>query len=121
MPARADAEYAQGPLVLRQGHVNINTAPREVLRVLAAEVLTTNPSLQHLTATEPDPDLKAPPTTEMEGQPPEEERAADVLADAIVANRPYVSPSELAWLGADDEEQTVFKNLNLYPNNKFLQ
>lgn len=109
-----------GPLVLREGHVNINTAPRDALRALVAGKLAADPVLARAISTRPSKALKAPPTIPMEGYPPQELVAADLLADAIIAGRPYLSPSQLA-LAEDRTGRVVFGNLDLYPGGKLLQ
>jgi hypothetical protein len=120
-----DRALREGPVVYRGGHVNINTAPYDVLRALAAGQLEADPVLARAISTRPSKSLKAPPTIPMEGFPPQEVDAADLLAEAIIANRPYVSPSQLAWIREEttdgSEGRLVFGNKELYSSSRFLQ
>ena len=89
------------------GHVNINTASREVLRSLVAGILTTDPAISLQLTSFDTRTTFAPRVSEQF----EEISATDAImgeggvfdeggaiADAIIAGRPYVSRSQLANL-----------------------
>jgi hypothetical protein len=115
-----EREEREGAVVLRRGHVNLNTAPRDVLRALAAGMLVHDPAMARVISPRPSAALKAPPTTPYEAGVPTAELAADILADEIIRNRPYVSPSQLA-LVEDGGQRVVFGNNALYSAGSRLQ
>ncbi len=89
-----EAERINGPLVRIDGHVNVNTATRETLRALVAGRLVADPRLKKDSSdAEPADDravvLLAPSKRRTQAQ-------ADVIADAIIRNRPYITPAEVA-------------------------
>lgn len=87
-----DAARFTGPLVRIDGHVNINTASRETLRALIAGRLSTDPRLKRESG-EPD----APtPVVMLPASRSRTEAQADVMAAAIIQNRPYITPAEVA-------------------------
>lgn len=99
VPLAADEERREGDLVRREGHVNINTAPRDVLRALLAGKLATDP-LMGVELARHDTDRLAPRTIELGLGPPRQNGAeADAIADAIIEGRPFASVSEVANLG----------------------
>ncbi len=120
----------EGHLVEICGHVNLNTATRDVLRVMAAGALGQDPSL----ATVPDPlthqaaPLMAPPPTLTTLYAPStgNQSEADCIADAIIRSRPFASPSQLAMV-KDPDAKPIFGNPNMYrpgihvPNNTRVQ
>jgi hypothetical protein len=86
-----------GDLVRIHGHVNLNTASRDTLRALVAGRLEADPRLRRKLTSEgqaeqnPTPqqnELHPPSTSEVGAQ-------ADLLAELIIRNRPYVTPAEL--------------------------
>lgn len=89
-----DPERIRGPLVRIDGHVNVNTASRDTLRALVAGRLVMDPRLRH-DSNDSEPDgskptlLLAPSKKRVEAQ-------ADVIASAIIENRPYITPAEVA-------------------------
>ncbi|MES2597741.1 MAG: pilus assembly PilX N-terminal domain-containing protein [Verrucomicrobiota bacterium] len=89
-----EAARITGPFTRIDGHVNINTASRETLRALIAGRLSTDPRLKRQ-STDPEPDTSAPvlmlPATKSRA-----DAQADVMATAIIQNRPYVTPAEVA-------------------------
>ena len=122
--------FREGHLVEICGHVNLNTATRDVLRVMAAGALGQDPSL----ATVPDPlthqaaPLMAPPPTLTTLYAPStgNQSEADCIADAIIRSRPFASPSQLAMV-KDPDAKPIFGNPNMYrpgihvPNNTRVQ
>lgn len=105
-PFSATAADRVGPLRKVEGHINVNTASREVLRTLAAGVLATDPEIA-LESSSFDTTKFSPRTSRRYGQvsatdafaassgPADE---AGAIADMIIAGRPYVSLSQLAAL-----------------------
>lgn len=86
-----DVERFTGPLVRIDGHVNVNTASKETLRALVAGRISTDPLLKSDSslADKEDPVLLAPTSSRTAAQ-------ADIIAEAIIQNRPYVTPAEVA-------------------------
>ena len=120
MPFSEDRDEREGDLVWREGHVNINTAPRDVIRAMVAGELAADSSIgregkSHDTRFRAAPEVK-PETM----SPPRIDAEADVIADAIVARRPFASVSELASV-EDPEGRPVLGNLRLYPQGEELQ
>lgn len=112
-----DQASREGNLVDIAAPVNLNTAPRDVLRALAAGPLgqdpllaTTSTSMSHLGAP-----LMATPTTKVTLYAPSTalKTEADRIADAILRVRPFASPSEIAQL-KDTDGRFVFGNPTLY-------
>ncbi len=89
-----EAARITGPHVRIDGHVNVNTASRETLRALIAGRLAADPRLRRKNDdAEPaagQPVLLLPPSKSRT------EAQADVMAAAIIQNRPYVTPAEVA-------------------------
>jgi hypothetical protein len=116
-PLAGDAALQAGPLVRINGHVNINTASRDALRTLAAGRLVMDPILSKRMAREHSPlPLAAPPSEKLELDAPKTNSLADKIADAIIAGRPYASPSGMA-LAADEQGEAVFGNRKQYPES----
>lgn len=99
-PRSADPLKRMGDLVKIDGQVNLNTATFDTLRALVAGRLVTDPRLK-LALGDADPSLTAPvglqpatsrpfvQMTETDGG------VADLVAELIIRNRPYLSPAEL--------------------------
>ncbi|KAB2641956.1 MAG: hypothetical protein DVB25_00075 [Verrucomicrobia bacterium] len=112
-----EAALREGHLVEIRGHVNVNTATREVLRAMAAGALGQDPAL----ATVPDtlihqaaPLMAPPPTlTTLYAPSSGTQSEADRIADAIVRARPFASPSQLA-LAKDQDGKPAFGNPGVY-------
>ncbi len=83
-----------GPLVRIDGHVNINTASRETLRALIAGRLSADPRLKRQ-STDPEPSAEMP-VVMLPASKSRTDAQADVMAEAIIQNRPYVTPAEVA-------------------------
>lgn len=88
------AERIQGPLVRIDGHINVNTATRDTLRALIAGRLLADPRLK------PDSEGADPAENRPALMLPASSRRAalqaDVMAEAIIRNRPYLTPAEVA-------------------------
>jgi hypothetical protein len=122
--SRAESrELREGNVVEIRGHVNVNTAPRDALRALAAGALQQDPLLATTTSTQSHQGapLMAPPTTKLNLFAPATapKAEADLLADAILRARPFASPAELAHLKGQDG-RFVFGNPELYRSGNQL-
>ena len=120
--SRSDqASEREGPVVRIEGHVNINTASRDVLRAMAAAALVMDPllarrlSYNHLAA----PNM-APATTPLVLTAPTTTLEADRIADAIIRGRPYQSASGLA-IAQESGGIQVFGNKELYPESSNIE
>jgi hypothetical protein len=109
-------------VIRREGHVNVNTAPRDVLRALVAGQLQTDPDMavrdrrrRHDTR-----ENCAPLVRPFDASPPRNSEEADIIADAIIAGRPYVSVSEVA-AATDPAGRPVFGNTRLMEPGPFLE
>lgn len=87
-------ERIQGPLVRIDGHVNVNTASRDTLRALIAGRLQADPRLK------PDSQAADPaenrPVLLLAPSRRRAEQQADIMAEAIIRHRPYLTPAEVA-------------------------
>ncbi len=120
-PLTGDTAMRTSPLVKIHGNVNINTASRDVLRAMVAGTLVMDPKLSKLTSTIHDnAPTMAPPTIPLKLDAPKKEILADTIADAIIAARPFASPSRLA-LAKDKDGNEVFGNRKLYADQKKVQ
>jgi len=93
IPSSEDESSVAGGLLQIDGHVNLNTATRETLRALAAGRLMQDPMLKRRSE-DADPSPAAPVIM----HPPrtsEDAPQADIIADSIIAARPFLSPAEL--------------------------
>ena len=116
-PRSVKQEEREGNLARVQGHVNLNTAPRDVLRALAAGALGQDPLASHVpnNLNHSGAPLMAPPATPTTLYAASTSFAteADRIADAIIRSRPYASPSEIANI-RDADGKPVFGNPDLY-------
>ena len=114
-----DPSKREGPTTLIAGHVNLNTASRDVLRALAMGMITMDPKLSVRTAESHSiTELMAPPVTPLKLTPQEVNNHANQIADAILLarkNKPFASSSEIsnACLG---DGKPLFGNKELLPN-----
>ncbi|TAG09129.1 MAG: hypothetical protein EAZ42_07975 [Verrucomicrobia bacterium] len=134
-PTSNGAIERQGNLARIEGQVNINTATRDAIRALAAGRLRQDEQIRRVTSwthetsdgsfsarkASVDPPLSAPTSAASSGNTLE----ADMLADYIIAKRPFASAAELASVKINSEDanvnlrdQPVFGNKNLYPANQ---
>jgi type II secretory pathway pseudopilin PulG len=109
----------EGPVVQIQGHLNLNTANRDVLRAIIIGQLTMDPKMAIRTSENHDThSLMAPPVKPFSLTAIEIRAEADRIADAIISAReitPFASTSSLAAL-RDSSGKLVFGNLKLIPN-----
>ncbi|MES2657345.1 MAG: hypothetical protein V4689_01945 [Verrucomicrobiota bacterium] len=115
-----DAAGREGEVVRIEGHVNINTASREALRSMAAGLLVMDPKLSKRTSTTFDGRMAPAIATLSTLSTPTTTNEADIIADAIIKERPYNSPSELACV-RDEDDKPVFGNPDLYPEKASIQ
>lgn len=103
------------------GHVNLNTANREVLRALAVGALVMDPKMSIRTSESHETTSKmAPPITPYKLTPAEINQEANRIADAIILARktaPFTSNASIAEV-MDASGKQVFGNKDLLPNNK---
>lgn len=111
----------EGDFYWVHGQVNLNTAGRDVLRALAAGLLEQDPVLAERLSNShrPNNDM-APPTEELELGTPAAQKAADVIADAIIRERPFSSAAELAAI-EDGAGEPIFGNRELYTKKDRIQ
>jgi hypothetical protein len=112
-----DATEREGDLVRIEGHVNLNTATEDALRALAAGNLQADPRIARTNSQSHSSSTAAPPVTEIEVPALTGSKQADLLAQAIIRGRPYLSPSEIAT-SRDDDGKVAFGNPLLYPEFK---
>lgn len=114
-----DAAKREGPTTLVAGHVNLNTANRDVLRALAIGAITMDPKISVRTSESHGiPSLMAPPVSPLKFTAQEINNQANQIADAILLarkNKPFASPSEIANTRGSDGKP-VFGNKELLPN-----
>lgn len=106
VPLSSDVRKRTGPLVQIEGHVNLNTASREVLRTLAAGYLNSDPSISERLSSfaeddeyrfEVSPSYGRVSATDGTSLKEAFEEGGEI-ADAIIAARPLLSRSQLADL-----------------------
>jgi type II secretory pathway pseudopilin PulG len=115
------AEAREGNLVLRQGHVNLNTATPDALRALAAGFLKQDPLLSQTTSSNHQTStLMALPVAPLRLGTPTRALIADRVAEAILRSRPFASAAELAS-ARDRDDKPVFGNREMYAQNARIQ
>ncbi|MEY5012476.1 MAG: hypothetical protein RLY69_191, partial [Verrucomicrobiota bacterium] len=116
-----DASKREGPTTLIRGHVNINTATRDVLRALVVGAMTMDPKISVRTSEAHNTtQLMAPPVSQLKLTPQEINNHANRIADAILLARkskPFASPSEIANARGSDGK-SVFGNKELLPDGE---
>jgi hypothetical protein len=107
----------EGDLITIDGQVNINTASKDTLRAMAAGVLKQDPRLARVTSWAHDirTGKLAPTQTLKDLGTPTTKAAADIVADAIILNRPYAAMGELSSI-KDLNKKPVFGNPAIYTN-----
>lgn len=114
-------EPDEGDLYWVDGRVNLNTAGRDVLRALAVGKLAQDPVLAERVSNSHQSDNEmAPPTEDLELGTPVAARAADIIADAILRERPFASAAGLAAV-EDSSGEPVFGNRDLYSEEDRIQ
>ncbi|GAA5481046.1 hypothetical protein [Haloferula sargassicola] len=125
-PRAQDRDDYEGPLVTIDGKININTASRDALRVVAAGLLGQDKQLSRVVRTSHRGAPYMMPTVgNIEMGVPTDQKAADIVADAIIDARPITSAYDLArveqkgYNHPDDAAQEqdgheLFGNRNLY-------
>ncbi len=119
-PSKKDRE---GKLIQIRGHVNLNTASRDVLRALAIGHVTMDPKIaKRLSEQHDTSQLLAPPVEPF--STPEKIVAAEAtnIAEAILTHRkskPFASPSELAKVKGSDGE-FIFGNKKLLGDSETI-
>lgn len=113
--SRSESEPERtGPTIRIDGQINLNTAPEDAIRVMAFGLLGQDPELarvverQHQGA----PSM-APRVVPMELGTPTRERASDLIADALVAARPFAGAYGIAT-AEDGAGRRIFGNRALY-------
>jgi hypothetical protein len=118
---RADDKFArEGPVVKIHGHINVNTATRDVLRAALAGPLVMDPILARRTSEQHDPERLAPPVESFSLFPPSGESEADRVADAIISARPFASTADLAQVQQTDG-QAVFGNSSMFADGEQIE
>lgn len=113
-PSSAGSDEREGPLVSIQGHVNLNTAPPDVIRALVAGRLKQDPKVGRLlSASHSKAPWMAPRTAQVEVGTPTRERAADLIAEALIAERPFASAYDVAT-AKDASEEPLWGNPELF-------
>jgi type II secretory pathway pseudopilin PulG len=110
----------EGDLIEINGNVNVNTAGRTALRVLATGMLTQDPELRRVTSWAHDTNTARPQTSPIELGAPTIRLLADQIADAIILRRPFNSAAELASI-RDLNDNPVFGNPDLYQDVTDIQ
>jgi len=120
--SRSDDEARrEGPVIRVDGRVNLNTAGLDALRVLAAGMLEQDPKLARLVAPQhAGAPLMSPRVAPVEVGTPTRDRAADLIAEAILRSRPFDSAYGLA-VSEDEGGRPVFGNRDLYPQEAELR
>ncbi len=121
-----------GDLIRIEGQVNINTATRDTIRALAAGPLRQDDQIRRVTSwtheisdgsLSPRKALISPPIsapTRSSGSANALE--ADLLADYIIANRPFARAAELAAVRVDPNDgNAIFRNQSLFGNKVFYE
>lgn len=118
------AEKREGNTSLIAGHVNLNTATRDVLRALVIGAFQMDPNIsQRSSEIHSTPGLMAPPISPLKLTPQEINDYANQIANAILLarkNKPFASPSEIANARGSDGK-SVFGNKELLPNGDKIQ
>lgn len=97
IPHSTDEAQRLGDFVRIDGHVNLNTATRDTLRTLVAGRLVMDPQLKLRSQDgAPNTPVELQPATSREALAGDSGTAqADLLAELIIRNRPYLTPAEL--------------------------
>ena len=113
-------EDREGPLVRIEGHVNINTASEDALRVLAGGLLVSDPRLVKRTSDIHSITTFAPPVSPLQVSAPTKAKEADLVAQAIIRDRPFSSPAEVATILSVDGK-SLLGNRDFLPDGNKVQ
>ena len=114
IPKSTDKSEREGELAFVAGNVNLNTATETAIRALVIGNLEQDPDLsRQVSKSHSTNDLMAPRTTNIELGAPVRDRAGDVIAEAIIRDRPFASAAELASIEDEDGEK-IFGNREMY-------
>ncbi|MEM9236385.1 MAG: hypothetical protein AAGB14_06355 [Verrucomicrobiota bacterium] len=120
-PKSDEKAEVEGPLSLIDGKINLNTASFDSIRAMIVGQLEQDPKLstqvdnRHSTSS-----LMAPPTRRIELGTPTRERAGDLIAEAIIRERPFASAAEIASV-EDESGEKVFGNPELYEDGEDIR
>jgi hypothetical protein len=113
IPGSETVSEREGPLVMIEGRVNLNTATRDALRALAAGALVMDPALAENTQNAHDASMM-PPVVPLSLGAPQVSAEADRVADAIIRSRPFASSAKIAFARQPDGVG-AFGDRRLYP------
>ncbi|MBK1826494.1 type IV pilus modification PilV family protein [Haloferula rosea] len=109
-----EEEERESPLVTVDGHVNLNTASEDAIRALVAGNLRQDPKIGRvLSSSHSNMPWMAPRTVQSDVGTPAREKAADLIAEAIIAERPFDSAYALAMV-EDEQERSIWGNEELF-------
>lgn len=107
-------EDREGNVVMIDGQVNLNTASKDAIRALVAGTLKQDPNIGRVLSTShSNMPWMSPRTAQTEVGTPAREQAADVIAEALIAERPFASAYDLAVV-EDDRERPIWGNEELF-------
>ena len=119
--ADPNKDLREGDLMPVRNRINLNTAGRDALRIMAAGILRQDPVLaRRLAENHSTTGIMAPPTGSLELDAPKIQQTADVIADAILLRRPFASAGEVADV-RDAADEPVFGNPKFYSQNERIQ
>lgn len=119
MDTTQQKEALNSPLSHINGHVNINTASKEVLRTLLAGFLTKDTMLSKAGRVY-DPHTCAPPTQSIKLSAPTIQAEGDRIAQAIINARPLLTKGQLATI-KDSNQQPIWGNKALYSQGMAIE
>jgi hypothetical protein len=106
----------ESPTVQIQGHVNINTAEKDVIRAMAAGMLNQDDELcsiknwNHSLSS----GKLSPMTSPLKLGSPTRDKTADLIAEGVIRLRPFASFKEMASI-RDENDEPIFGNKKMYP------
>jgi len=113
-PTSQSESEREGKVVTIDGHVNLNTASSDAIRALIAGNLKQDPKVGRVLSTShSNMPWMAPRTAQSDVGTPSRERAADVIAEALIEARPFTSAYDLAMV-EDDQERSIWGNVELF-------
>ncbi len=113
-PKSTDKEDREGNVALIDGQVNLNTASETAIRALVMGNLKQDPELsRQLSKNHSTTEAMAPPTAKIKLGVPARDKAGDIIAEAIIRDRPFASAAELASI-EDENGEKIFGNREMY-------